>query len=163
MEIILWRHAEAEPGAPDAARVLTAKGHKQARKMAEWLDTTLPQSCRILVSPTARTLQTAEALGRKFKIHDDLSPDATAQCVLAAAHWPDSREPVLVVGHQPTLGILASLLITGRQQDWTIRKGNVWWIVQRDHDEDDDDHSERPDTYLRAVMTPELVSKTTAR
>jgi len=38
MELILWRHAEAEPGEPDDARALTGKGHKQAWKMAEWLD-----------------------------------------------------------------------------------------------------------------------------
>ena len=35
MELILWRHAEAEMGEPDEGRALTAKGHKQAWKMAE--------------------------------------------------------------------------------------------------------------------------------
>ncbi len=36
MELILWRHAEAEPGEPDLGRRLSAKGEKQARRMAEW-------------------------------------------------------------------------------------------------------------------------------
>ena len=93
MELILWRHAEAEPGEPDAARALTAKGHKQALKMAEWLDRTLPNGCRILVSPTRRTVQTAEALNRKFKILPELGPATTPAIILHAAHWPDSREP----------------------------------------------------------------------
>jgi phosphohistidine phosphatase len=152
MELILWRHAEAEMGEPDEGRALTARGHKQAAKMGEWLDRNLPNTCRILVSPATRTVQTAEALGRKYKIVDDLAPASSAERILFAAHWPGSREPVLVVGHQPTLGQLASLLISGQQQDWTIRKGNVWWIVQRER-------GEKIDNYLRAVVTPELIAK----
>jgi len=152
MELILWRHAEAEMGEPDEGRALTAKGHKQAWKMAEWLDHNLPNSCKILVSPATRTIQTAEALGRKFKIVDELAPDSTAERILSAAHWPDSREPVLIVGHQPTLGQLAALLLTGTKQDWTIRKGNVWWIVQRERDE-------TAGNYIRAVMAPDLLAK----
>jgi phosphohistidine phosphatase len=152
MELILWRHAEAEMGEPDEGRSLTAKGHKQAWKMAEWLDHNLPNSCKILVSPATRTVQTAEALGRKFKIVDDLGPESTAEKILAVAHWPNSREPVLVIGHQPTLGQVASLLITGEKQDWTIRKGNVWWIVQRER-------GETTGNYIRAVMTADLLTK----
>jgi len=152
MELILWRHAEAEMGEPDEGRALTAKGHKQAWKMAEWLDHNLPNSCKILVSPATRTIQTAEALGRKFKIVEDLSPESNVEKILAATHWPDSREPVLVIGHQPTLGQLAATLVTGSPQDWTIRKGNVWWIVQRER-------GEISDNYVRAVMAPDLLAK----
>lgn len=152
MELILWRHAEAEMSEPDETRVLTAKGHKQARKMAGWLDHNLPHSCRILVSPATRSIQTAEALGRKFRIVDELAPDSSAEKILAATHWPDSREPVLVIGHQPTLGQLAALLITGVEQNWTIRKGNVWWIAQRER-------GDITSNYIRAVMTSDLVTK----
>ena len=150
MELILWRHAEAEPGEPDQERKLTAKGQKQAAKMAEWLDHNLPSSCKILVSPTMRTLQTAEALGRKFKIHPGLEPGATAGDVLAIANWPDNREPVLIVGHQPTLGQVAALLISGEAQDWTVRKSNVLWVVQRAR-------GDATTNFLRAVMSPDLV------
>lgn len=152
MELILWRHAEAEMGEPDEGRALTAKGHKQAWKMAEWLDHNLPNSCKILVSPATRTVQTAEALGRKFKIVDDLSPESTVEKILAATNWPDSREPVLVIGHQPTLGQLAATLVTGSPQDWTIRKGNVWWIVQRER-------GDISGNFVRAVMAPDLLTK----
>lgn len=152
MELILWRHAEAELGAPDHARALTTKGHKQAVKMGEWLDRSLPNSCRILVSPTKRTVQTAEALGRKFKILPELAPDNGAERLLSAANWPDSREPVLVVGHQPTLGQVAALLISGTQQEWSIRKANVWWIVQRER-------GDISGNFIRVIMTPELVIK----
>lgn len=152
MELILWRHAEAEMGEPDEGRALTAKGQKQAARMAEWLDRNLPNSCRIMVSPATRAVQTADALGRKYKIVPDLSPDATAERVLAATHWPDSREPVLIVGHQPTLGQVAATLLTGQPQEWTIRKGNIWWIVQRER-EGVTEH------FIRSVMGPDLVGK----
>lgn len=152
MELILWRHAEAEPGEPDEGRTLTAKGHKQAWKMAEWLDRNLPNSCRILVSPAVRTVQTAEALGRKFKIHPELAPDTTPEKILKLVKWPDAREPVLIVGHQPTLGQVAALLLGGTSQDWSIRKANAWWIMQRERDG-------LTDIYLRAVMGPDLFIK----
>lgn len=152
MELILWRHAEAEDSEPDLERTLTSKGLKQAARMAQWLDRNLPSSCRILVSPAARTVQTAEALGRKFKIHAELAPDATPEAILRAAHWPTSREPVLIVGHQPTLGRVASILISGVEQDWSIRKGNMWWIAQRAR-------GSGAENYLRSVMSPDLLGK----
>src|SRR4051794_21113992 len=117
MELVLWRHAEADPGEDDLARELTPKGRKQATRMGEWLDRALPSTCRILVSPAVRTLQTAEALGRKFKVMDELAPERTANELLHAANWPESREPVLIVGHQPTLGQTAALLIAGQMQE----------------------------------------------
>ena len=51
MDLILWRHAEAEdaaPGMSDLERALTTKGVKQARRMGQWLNSQLPDSCRIL-------------------------------------------------------------------------------------------------------------------
>ena len=62
MDLILWRHADAEPGEPDDQRRLTAKGKKQARRAAEWLHGNLPNSARILVSPAVRAQQTASYL-----------------------------------------------------------------------------------------------------
>jgi phosphohistidine phosphatase len=70
MDLILWRHAEAEPkreGQDDLERALTAKGERQAERMAEWLKRRLGDSTRILVSPARRCQQTAKALGRDFK------------------------------------------------------------------------------------------------
>ena len=121
MDLILWRHCEAEPGEPDLGRRLTSKGLKQAERMAQWLDSHLPDTCRVLVSPADRAQQTAVALQRKFKTVPELAPGATVAAVLAAANWPDSREPVLIVGHQPTLGTVASFLLSGEESYWSVR------------------------------------------
>ena len=134
MDLILWRHAEAEPGEPDLGRRLTAKGIKQAGRVAGWLDGHLPDTTRILVSPADRAQQTALALKRKFRTVDELAPGATASAVLTAAGWPDSRESVLVVGHQPTLGEVASLLLAGQELPWSMRKSAVWWLSNRVRD-----------------------------
>lgn len=132
MDLILWRHAEAEPGEPDLGRRLTSKGLKQAERMGAWLDQHLPDSTRILVSPADRAQQTALALKRKFRTVDELAPGASVAAVLGAAGWPDSREAVLVVGHQPTLGSVASYLLSGDESYWSVRKGAVWWLTNRD-------------------------------
>ena len=155
MDLILWRHAEAEdagPGMSDLERALTAKGQKQARRMGQWLASQLPESCRILVSPAVRTLQTAEALGRKYKLNADLAPGAEPEDILKAANWPGARETVLIVGHQPTLGQAAALLMTGEAQDWDMRKASAWWFSQREP-------GEALSIYLRAVMAWDLVVK----
>jgi len=131
MDLILWRHCEAEPGEPDLGRRLTSKGLKQAERMAQWLDTHLPDTCRVLVSPADRAQQTAVALRRKFRTVPELMPGATVSAVLTAANWPDSREPVLIVGHQPTLGAVASFLLSGEEAYWSVRKGAVWWLSNR--------------------------------
>jgi len=156
MDLILWRHAEAydaSPGETDMARALTPKGQKQARRMADWLMSQLPEGTRILVSPALRTQQTAEPLGRKFKIVQEIAPGCDAEEVLIAANWPHAKEPVLVVGHQPTLGQVAALLLSGQPQDWEMKKATAWWLVQRDPD---DPYS----LYCKAVMAPDLVMKT---
>ncbi len=152
MELLLWRHAEAEIGEPDEGRVLTTKGIRQAQKMAKWLDRNLPDRCRILVSPTTRTMQTAQALERKFKVCPEIGPQASAESLLSAANWPEAKEPVLIIGHQPTLGQVAALLLAGSTQDWTIRKANIWWIAQRER-------GDINSNYLKAMVSPELVLK----
>ena len=80
MDLIFWRHAEADDwteGCDDMQRSLTVRGEKQAKRMAGWLDRQLPEGTRIICSPARRCEQTALALGRKYKLRDELAPDAT--------------------------------------------------------------------------------------
>jgi phosphohistidine phosphatase len=107
MDLILWRHAEAEEGQEgcnDLERSLTSRGEKQAARVAQWLDRQLPDGVRILSSPARRCEQTVLPLGRKYKVRNELSPDGTPEHLLELVQWPDSRQTFLVVGHQPYLG-----------------------------------------------------------
>lgn len=154
-DLILWRHAEAEPGEPDMERKLTPKGHKQAAKMAAWLDRQLPANCRILCSPAERTLQTVKPLDRKYRICEALAPDLEARKALEACGQSDRGEPVLIVGHQPMLGQIASLLLAGVEQPWSIRKGSIVWIAKHKLREEEDTAS----FYIKAALPPEMTGK----
>jgi phosphohistidine phosphatase len=132
MDLILWRHAEAEDGIPDAKRALTVRGLKQAAKMATWLNERLPEKMEILVSPALRTQQTAQALGRPFTTCKAIDVGEPPTHLLAAAGWPEgANRCVLIVGHQPTLGQVAALLLGGSEGEWSVKKGAVWWLSSR--------------------------------
>lgn len=150
MELILWRHAEAEDGLDDLARELTPKGRRQAAKMAAWLNTRLPDACRVLASPAARAQQTALALNRKIETLAALAPGASAQTLLDAAGWAHAGEGcVLIAGHQPDLGEAAARLL-GASGSLSIRKGAVWWFSGRGR-------TPGNEIVLRAVIAPDLL------
>jgi phosphohistidine phosphatase len=134
MNLILWRHAEAEDSAStDLARQLTSRGRKQAQTMAKWLRNRLPSDAVILASPAARAVQTAEALTDHYRIVKEIAPGAAAGDLVAAVGWPEGVAPtVVVVGHQPTLGLVVSQLVTGDETEWSIKKGGLWWLESRD-------------------------------
>jgi len=151
MDLIIWRHAEAHeaaPGEDDLQRALTPRGRKQAERMAAWLEAQLPQGTRILSSPAVRADQTVRALGRKYKVRDALSPGASVQDVLETSGWPDAKYPVLLVGHQPSLGGLIAHLLQMPDAACAIRKGSVWWLRNRSREGQDQ-------TVLMAVTSPE--------
>jgi phosphohistidine phosphatase len=151
MDLILWRHAEAfdlEGQEDDLLRPLTARGEKHAQRMAQWLDRQLPEGTRILSSPAVRAEQTVRALQRKYKVRDALSPGASVQDVLEAAQWPEAKFPVLVVGHQPSLGEVAAQLLGMQTDSCPIRKGAVWWLRSRQREGVDQ-------TIILSVTTPE--------
>jgi phosphohistidine phosphatase len=136
MDLIVWRHAEAEDpeGLDDLQRALTPRGEKQAARMGAWLDRVLPEGTRILCSPARRCEQTARALGRKFRVREELAPGAIVAQVLAVAQWPDARQPVLVVGHQPTLGQTVAELLGIADGECPVRKGSAWWLRARERE-----------------------------
>ena len=148
MELILWRHTEAEDALPDLGRELTGRGRKQASRMADWLNPRLPPDIRILASPATRARQTAQALGRTYSEVPEVGPGASAEDVLAAAGWPDASYPVLIVGHQPTLGQVAMRLLTGQAGDLAVKKGGVWWFQGRER-------AGQLEVVLRAVVGPD--------
>ena len=150
MDLILWRHADAQDGVPDLERPLTNKGRRQAERMAVWLNAHLPKGTRILSSPAQRTRETADALGCKYEIEKHMAPDVDAVHLLAAAGWPDATGAVLLVGHQPTLGEAASLLLFGEARSLSMKKGSVLWLTNRVR-------GDTPQTVIKAAMTAEML------
>ncbi|HXZ48318.1 MAG TPA: histidine phosphatase family protein [Usitatibacter sp.] len=146
MELILWRHAEAEDAAAggDLARALTKRGRKQAGSVGRWLARRLDDDWVVLASPARRAAQTAKGLGRDFEEREALGPAAGAEEILREAGWPGGKRSVLIVGHQPTLGEAAARLL-GLRGGLEIRKGAAWWFAAK-----------RGEVFLKAVMDPEL-------
>lgn len=148
MDLILWRHAEAEDGHDDAARALTSRGVKQAERMARWLDARVSKSARLLVSPAVRAQQTARALARERETVPAVGTGAAPADVLQAAGWPNGPGTVVVVGHQPTLGAVAALVLTGRPREWRMKKGAIVWLAQGPGE---------ASAVVIAALTPELL------
>jgi phosphohistidine phosphatase len=150
MNLILWRHAEAEDGANDMQRRLTPRGIKQADRIAAFLRPQLPPDTRILVSPAVRAQQTVQALNLDFITEPAIAPSASAQALLDAVGWPHRGGCVLLVGHQPSLGEAAALLMTGAVANWGVKKGGVWWFSRRERED-------VAEVLLRLVISPALV------
>lgn len=138
MDLFLWRHAEAqlgrEDGSDDLLRVLTPRGEKQAARIAAWLERQLPDTAKVYVSPARRTVQTLQALGRKYKIKEELAPSGQASQLLELVHWPQGKATALVVGHQPMLGQVIAQLLGLKAEECMVRKGAVWWLRHRERE-----------------------------
>lgn len=153
MELILWRHADAEDPGPqgDAARRLTRKGEKQAERMARWLRPQLEGSWRIIASPAVRALQTVAPLDLPYEVRETVSTASGPEQVLEEAGWPDAGQ-VVVVGHQPTLGQVAAMLLGGQSGEVSVRKGAILWFSTRQREG-------REETVLKAVLDPDTLER----
>lgn len=100
--------------------------------MAAWLNRHLPERVRVWSSPAVRTEQTVLALGREYHLSDAVRPDATPDDLLQLVQWPDARHPMLVVGHQPTLGRVVARFLGLREEECAVRKGSIWWLRTRE-------------------------------
>jgi phosphohistidine phosphatase len=143
MELILWRHADAEDGADDLARRLTSRGEAQAAAMAAWLRAHLSGSYTLLASPAVRAQQTAAALGAAIVTERSLAPGATPAAILEAA--ASRKGLVILVGHQPDLGRAAAEIAGRTQADWHIEKGAIFWLA-----------GDGP-ARIKAVLSPDLL------
>jgi phosphohistidine phosphatase len=173
MDLVLWRHAEAQDGSPDLERALTPRGRKQAQRVGHWLREHLPAEFRVLASPARRTRETARALSEDVAIDERLAPGADAPDYLAVLGWTGTArgtggaaraqsiaaglhavagrdEAIVVVGHQPTIGRLSSLLLSGTSLNWSVRKGAAWWLTLRERDG-------VPHVVLRTVLNPDML------
>lgn len=140
--LILWRHAEAEvesKSGKDVDRVLTKKGRKDAAKMAIWLHQHLPTDTEILCSPALRCLETAAALvdlssrekTHELKIAEFLGVENSVEILAGKVSNDDISKTILIIGHQPNLGLLIAKLLGMNESACAVKKSAVWWLRQR--------------------------------
>jgi phosphohistidine phosphatase SixA len=124
-QLILLRHAHAEPAAPgqaDLDRPLSPEGLAEAEAAGRWLaEHDLVPDC-VLCSPSRRTRETLEAvLGAIGYVEQRLEPsiyEGTAGTLVALADRHCDAERLLVVGHNPGLERLVALLSSGQSGDY---------------------------------------------
>ena len=137
MDVYLVRHAIADHRDParwpnDAQRPLTAKGIARFRSAARGLHRIVPEVEVVLASPYARAWETAEIL------RDEVAWPTPERCPALEAIQPPGgglevlrarkdRSSVALVGHEPYLSRLASLLLSGQEGavQLELKKGGV--------------------------------------
>ena len=156
--LIFWRHAEAEVDSTTGAdidRELTKKGRKDAAAMAKWLHQHLPANTEVLCSPARRCLETTAALQRfnrqqKITIAEYLGVNSTVDKITKHVLNEDCSRTILIVGHQPNLGLLIARLLKMENEACVVKKGAVWWLRQRHV-------GDTAQTYLFTVQHPDFV------
>lgn len=151
MNLILWRHADAEYQHNDKMRKLTDKGCQQAQISADWLLAHLPiDKYRVYTSEAVRSQQTASYLHQSISIEPLLNPDTVPQNLTTLLLQQIDHGNCIWVGHQPWLGQLCSYLLNGTwlpQQYWSVKKSSFWWFeVSFFH--------HQPSARLKVVLNP---------
>jgi phosphohistidine phosphatase len=138
MQLFLLRHGLAvERGTrgfeDDAMRPLTPKGRRQSRKTAAAVKKLESDFDLILSSPLLRAKQTAEIvaaglkLKRRLKFTHALAPGGTVAILMRQLQREKpAPEKILLVGHEPDLSQLVSLLVTGSGElQMDFKKGGL--------------------------------------
>ena len=123
MELILVRHGIAED--PEAARSdeerrLTAEGKEKAIRIAKALRKRVDKIKIIYHSPFLRAVETAALFAKEFgdaelEIVERITPHHGPGAVLKLLETHGPEDVVMIVGHEPHLSSLASLLMTGSE------------------------------------------------
>ena len=124
MDCVLLRHGIAverdEWEGSEADRPLTEQGAKRVAQVVAGLIRLDVQPTHILSSPLIRAIETAKIVCRSLRVRsavqivDELLPDAPPDRLLSILHNLPPESCVLCVGHEPQLGIAASVLLSGR-------------------------------------------------
>jgi phosphohistidine phosphatase len=118
LTLLVMRHSKAEPTAEtDHVRRLTDRGHDDASAAGVWVASSGHVPELILASSAARAEETAQLVAslcnvRRVELVDDLyAADGYEVLDIVAAHTPDDVATAMVVGHNPTMAQVGSLLL----------------------------------------------------
>jgi phosphohistidine phosphatase len=132
MQLLLLRHAEAEPDPTnDRTRALTEKGRKQSASIGRFCagHRIVPEI--ILTSPLLRAEETAKIVAHELKlpervhIEEFLRPGMTAERALSVLEKHSEKASVMLVGHEPDFSNLAGTLIGGHAESVHFRKATL--------------------------------------
>jgi phosphohistidine phosphatase len=120
------------PGIPDDKRLLTSKGEKRIRQIARGLARLDLKLDRIVTSPLPRARATAEIIADELGTPEIVETSNVLQTGSSAAtveRWLRERtlDRLMIVGHNPTLSDLVSLLVLGAAQPafCDLKKGGI--------------------------------------
>jgi len=134
MHLLLMQHGDALDKEQDPARALSSAGIAAVSGQGLWLAARLLPVGRILHSGKTRARQTAQLLAQKAGLtavpqcHDGLGPLDLVAPVAAMAN--KAADNVVLVGHQPFLGKLASVLLCGDEAllHAGFTPGTICWL-----------------------------------
>jgi len=118
MNLFIIRHAHAVEADDDPKRPLSNRGRKQVGKLAAFLKPSGALATReVWHSPLARSLETAELLIKKLELQAKLAEveglEGDDDPAAIATELKIRSQPLAIVGHDPQLSALTSLLVTG--------------------------------------------------
>jgi len=120
--LYLVRHGiaqDASPGMADTDRALTAEGTRKTARIGAGLRRLGVVPDIMLASPLRRAEETASVLAsvlapdRPVEIYPQLAPGHPAAEVVRGLQGYRRARTLILVGHQPDMGELASFLLTG--------------------------------------------------
>ncbi len=119
MKLYLMQHGRPVAKEEDPDRPLSDQGKKDVEKMADFLNQLGVRIEEAFHSGKTRARQTAEIMisrlnpGLALVQRDGLSPLDDVKEI--AGHIKEAKKDLLIIGHLPHLGKLASILITGTE------------------------------------------------
>ncbi len=118
MEIYLMQHGQAFSEEADPERSLTPEGERQIGKSVRALEKMGVAFDLIVTSPKKRARQTSEIVAKHLsypvddiKVTETLQPKSPADQAIAFLRAYDDKTSILLAGHLPSLGELASELL----------------------------------------------------
>jgi phosphohistidine phosphatase len=136
MRLILFRHGPAEERDParwpdDALRPLTERGIRRTRRASRGLARLEPGIACIFSSPAARASATARLLADEQPEAGDpvlleaLGPEAPWRATVSLVHSEPPHRTIVIVGHEPALGMLAGALLCGEPRALALKKAGA--------------------------------------
>ncbi|TET46879.1 phosphohistidine phosphatase SixA [candidate division TA06 bacterium] len=156
MKVYLVRHGEAASSNENPQRPLTHTGRKDTEKVAEFIGRLCLKVTAIEHSGKLRAQQTADILGASVELEegvakaDGLTPNDDVEPWIR--ELSRAERDLMLVGHLPFLGRLASALLTG-SQDPTIANFNPSTVLCLER-------TDEGAWYISWLLSPELLPST---